>query len=208
MNPQVSSIVDVILDRSPEELIGGVLLALVLALGLSGLFHLIRRKVSDTSTLIICLALSSNLVAMTVAGAYIRYKVMEGKPSRRGMMSAGSRLPPPGMGESRSMFMASRILEAADRNGDHRLSADEAALLAAQFVKESGGGGDEPISEEKLRAAIRARLGPHSGMGMGIDGPSLPPEQPLVNEPTGVFGKAGKRRHLDAERSTPSGPPS
>ncbi|AGA27558.1 hypothetical protein [Singulisphaera acidiphila] len=196
MNLQVSSIVDVILDRSPEELIGGVLMALVLALGLSGLFHLIRRKVSDTSTLIVCLALSSNLVAMTVGGAFVRYKFTGGR-SLWGARSVEAPAPPPGIPGGRSGFIASRILESADLNGDRLLSADEAVFAAAQFVKESGEGGDSPLDERRLRAAIWARLGPHSSMGMGRDGPSRPAERPTAT------GKVGHRSFRnDREQSS------
>ncbi|SIO58720.1 hypothetical protein SAMN05444166_5786 [Singulisphaera sp. GP187] len=197
MNPQVSSIVDVILDRTPEELIGGVFMALVLALGLSGLFHLIRRKVSDTSTLIICLALGSNLVAMTVAGAFIRSKFIGGRASGRDAIMAGPHFPPPGMGGIRSSLIASRIFEAADLNSDRFLSADEAAFAAAQFVKESGEGGDAPLDEGRLRAAIRTRLWPHGGMGM--DGPSHPGERPWAN------GEGRNQRSSQNREQTPHG---
>ena len=195
MNPQVSSIVDVILDRSPEELIGGVLMALVLALGLSGLFHLIRRKVSDTSTLIICLALSSNLIAMTVAGAFVRYKFTGGRPSARAMRSAEPQFAPPGMHGGRSGFIAGRILEEADLNGDGSLSSDEAVFAAARFVKESGDGEDGPLNEHQLRAAIWSRLGHSHGM-MGMDWPPPPAERPPA------IGK-GRNRHRreDGDRS-------
>jgi hypothetical protein len=171
MNPQITSIVDVVVDRSPEELIGCVLTALVLALGLAGLFLLLRRKASDPSTLIICLALGSNLVAMTVAGAYVRYRLIGGRESNPG-------LPPPGarfehQREFRITTMADRILRAADRDADGFLTADEAASAAAQFVKEADEDGDGQVDEERLRVALWTRMPPaHPGMG----GPPPPPD--------------------------------
>lgn len=208
MNPQVSSIVDVIVDRSPEELIGGVLIALVFALGLSGLFHLLRHKVSDTSTLIICLALSSNLVAMTAGAAFIRYKFTGGRAQGSRSRSPEPPMPPPGMPGSRTGFMAGRILEAADLNGDRFLSSEEAGFAAAQFVKEVGEGGDSPIDEGRLRMAIAARFmsPPHMGMGMwrgrrrGVDGP--PPLPPAPSDATKAIGEGRNRPDSqDAERS-------
>jgi len=186
MNSQITSIVDVVLDRSPEELIGCVLTALVLALGLSGLFLLLRRKVSDTSTLIICLALGSNLIAMTVAGAYIRYKLTGGRQSNVESLPPGARSEQ--QREFRITMMANRILRVADRDADGFLTVDEAASAAAQFVKEADEGGDGELDEERLRVALWSRMGPIGPMGPGMGGPPFP------HDPArGTVGGRGRR---------------
>src|SRR5690348_5663050 len=62
---------NMILDRSPEGLIGALLIALVLALMVSGLYALLHRRVSDNTVLLTCLVLAANVVGMTIAGGYI-----------------------------------------------------------------------------------------------------------------------------------------
>jgi|GEM_PF-2082538 len=215
MNPQLNSIVDVVLDRSPEELIASVFTALVLALGLAGLFLLLRRRVSDTSTLIICLALGFNLVSMALAGAFVRYRFTNG------MRTAAQASPPPGShgprfgfgGYRGSHFLVSQIMGAADANSDGFLTADEAAEAASQFVNEGSGTGDDAgrLNEDQLRFLVRQRLmtpgsGPSAAALVGPPRPAPTTPDPNPNPaPNSSSGESREQPSWKPREHTPRG---
>src|SRR3954447_13250452 len=84
MQRYVNSTIDVMLDRSADELIGGILVALLLSLAVAGAFALLRRKISDATTLITCLALAANLAGMALAAGFVVGAVRQGMRSNRG----------------------------------------------------------------------------------------------------------------------------
>src|SRR5262249_13986991 len=149
---------DVILDRTAEELIGGILVALLLSLILAGAFALLRKKITDATTLITCLALLVNLVGMTVAAGYVRNAARQGMRMNQGLRSG---VPgPPMVLPDRTGPRARAIFEKADTNGDGQLSSGEAAVAADAFVKGSEAVEGGPLNEAQLRAALRRNMGP------------------------------------------------
>lgn len=181
MDRYVQSTVNVIVDRSVEGLIAAVLIALVLALVVSGVYALLRQRVSDPSVLLTCLVLAANVVAMTVAGGYLnQIRSRSGSPggdpgSGPGFRGRDGRFPG---GFSRGSGLTSRIFTAADANRDGVLTADEATTAATKFMAEVNHG--EPIEEETFRTAIRERMGPP---GFGPPGPPPEPVASARSEP-------------------------
>jgi len=164
MNRFLGSVVDVVVDRTPEQLIAAILIALVLSLGMATAFALLRQKMTDTTMLLTCLAMVVNIAGMTVAAGFVHSMKRVDEPGFRGSVPPGSmgeigagwRGQP---GEGRSGSMARRIIEGADTNGDGKLSVDEASEAASMFVKETEEGRENGrIDEEVLRQAIRSRL--------------------------------------------------
>jgi hypothetical protein len=190
MERYLQSIFNVVVDRSAESLIGAVLIALVLALVVAGVYALLHRKVSDPTVLLTCLVMAANVAAMMVAGGYVRTASM--RMGRPGVRSIGvePRFPPGGFGggPGRGPGMASRILDGADSDGDGRLSAAEASEGVDRFMREAGHG--EPLDEEALREAIRERLA-------GPPGPPIPDE----HRPGG--GERDRRGGRDEQSSSP-----
>jgi hypothetical protein len=60
-----------IVDRSPDELVGAVIIALALSLAFAGLYCLGRRKARDELVSIIALMIVANLVSMAVGAGYV-----------------------------------------------------------------------------------------------------------------------------------------
>lgn len=187
MDRYLESTVNMILDRSPEGLIGAILIALVLSLVVAGLYTLLHRRVSDASVLLTCLVLAANVAAMTIAGGYIQFARKGAGRSGGGPAFRDGRFLP-GAGP-RGPGMAGRILIAADANNDGVLSAEEATAAATRFVEEVGHG--KPIDEETLRGAIRERLAPpgffppgpaesngRERLGSSGEPSALPPDRP------------------------------
>jgi hypothetical protein len=63
----IRSIYDAVVDKSPEELIGAVMVALAMSLTMTGLYALGRRKVSDTLPLVTGLMVVVCVVSMALA---------------------------------------------------------------------------------------------------------------------------------------------
>ncbi len=154
MDRYMKSVYDVILDRSPEGLIGAILIALVLSLVVAGVFALLRTRVSDASVLLTCLVLTANVLAMTLAAGYVQFASSRGRGLDSRAASREDRFLPGAVW--RGPGLASRILAAADSNGDRLLSHDEAVAFTERFYRETGNG--HPVDEETLRNAIREWL--------------------------------------------------
>ncbi len=67
----LNSVGDAVVDRSLQELIGAIMVALALALAMAGLYALGRRKVSDSAMLVTCLTIISSVASMALTGGYL-----------------------------------------------------------------------------------------------------------------------------------------
>lgn len=173
MGRYASSVVNLLIDRKPDELIGAILLALILSLLLSGVYSVWRRKASDPTLLLTCLALVVNLVGMILAGGLVNMwweKAKQQQPPVRSAFMPGDRPPMP-PGEGRSILLARRIVEAADADHNGEITPEEAAAAAAAFIRQAEKDVGHTLDEPALRDALRGQLGPPPGYGP----PMLPP---------------------------------
>jgi hypothetical protein len=169
MGSYKDSVVNMLLDRSPQEWIAAIGIALLLALAVAGALVACRRwlKVTDDTAPLVGLALLAIFAGMVFGGVYVR---MEQRASAR---AAAEAAPPggpgPGLGKGKgagggiggfTTRMAGAIIENADVDHDGVLSMEEAANAAAKFVKETDAGGKGGIDRQTLLNALRERLRP------------------------------------------------
>jgi hypothetical protein len=131
----VGALRDEILQRTSHELVGAFLIAVTGALIAGGLFALLRRRVSDSTTLVTSLSLLVGIGCMAVVVGYIRSEGMRprggdrpthfgwpgalprnnGWPIPRGPWNAFGGMPSTG----------TLMVRAADADSDQRLSPEE-----------------------------------------------------------------------------------
>jgi hypothetical protein len=169
MGSYKDSVVNTLLDRSPQEWIVAIGIALLLALAVAGALMACRRwlKVADDTAPLVGLSLLAIFGGMVIGGLYIQLE-------RRTSAGAGADARPPGApgkGQGKGQGkgaglggfttrLAGTIIENADADHDGVLSMDEAANAAARFVKESDSSGKGAIDRETLQNALRESLRP------------------------------------------------
>jgi hypothetical protein len=79
----LTSISDAIVDRSPEELIGALLLSSVVAVGVASIYALRRRKSSPPLAFVAGLALAASVLCMAVGAGTSTTRTATGIPDRR-----------------------------------------------------------------------------------------------------------------------------
>jgi hypothetical protein len=87
--------------------------------------------------------------------------------------------PPPGFGPG--MFLAPQVMALADANKDDRLTPEEAARAAEQFVRDAGRDRRGSIDDGLLASAMHQRIGPPPDFGPG--GPGGPMGVKSVHRP-------------------------
>ena len=153
MREYLQSMTDVLIDRSIEELVGAMMIALVLALVLAGFYALARRKMNDSPMLMIGLLLFASIMSMALAAGYIANDRQAFMPVP-GSPPSTARRPPsgfhagPGGAPGRSPGL--RIVMAADADNDGRLSPEE----AAQFVLTADSSGRGSVDPRDLDNAF------------------------------------------------------
>jgi hypothetical protein len=183
------STLDAFIDRSPGDLIGAVMIALTLALAMTGLYALLRRRkpTSEPLTGLIVLMLVANVASMALAGGYLTktWKAERGVPG--GEKPTTAWWPPPGgfkpgvAGQSGSPGgppgspwcgdpNVGQVFAVADLDKDGRLTPDE----VAQFVRMADANGKGSVNEGDFYAAIRR----HLSAPPGPVGPPPPPANP------------------------------
>jgi hypothetical protein len=164
-----SSVVDVVVDLSPRELIGLIGVATILALATAGVCQWARRSKADATAVLAASILVANLIAMTMAGLAVRQGfTARGYPTESRPAERPWGPPPDEAGPG--VRLAARILAEADRDGDGRLSPEEAATAADRFIRQSS---DEAGPDaEALGRALNRRLRPR---GPGPGGTPPPP---------------------------------
>ncbi len=143
------SLGNAVVDRSPDELIGAVIVALGLALAMAGLYQVGRRNFRENMMPMIALMIVANLLSMAVGAGYLAHV--------RGGKAVG---PPhtihPPFQHVTETFLVDAIFREADVNRDGLLSGDEASRAAGSFVRSVDPGGDGMLDPESLNQAIVA----------------------------------------------------
>ncbi len=170
MRARLDSIYNIIVDRSPQEWVVGIGIALLLALALVGVYMLCRRwlKVTDSPAPLAALAIVAIFTGMTIAAVYV-HSSLRGRdaPSTAGAGGAGRG---PGGGQAKAKGgggggqlnaftkkVAERIVANADTDKDGLVSPDEAGTAAAAFIKEADVKEKGGLDSETLLTAIRER---------------------------------------------------
>jgi hypothetical protein len=155
-----------LMDLAPEELIGAVMLALLLAAVMTGIYCALRRRKSDAATLLVPLMLVGNLAGMLVGASYIRTLMYGARFTR---YSEGRHMPPPpfvgrfggpGGPVGPGGFLTPQIMIFADLNNDGLISTDEARSAAAQFVEHADADKKGGVDAQTLARSINDRLRP------------------------------------------------
>jgi hypothetical protein len=158
----LTSIADAVVDRSPETLIGALLVATAIALVMAGLYALRRRKAPCSPTFVGLLAFASGVSCMALGAGYIEYKAQEMKSVPKGTppVFAGWPGPPPqnppqgpwglyGAGWSSGFH----TVVAADENRDGRLTLEELTLL----IRRADTDGDGSVDSRDIDRVIMYR---------------------------------------------------
>jgi hypothetical protein len=145
------SLRDVVADSSAQELVGALVIAMTVSLVMTGVYRLVRRKVSDPLVLMCGLMILASAASMALSSGhvYVRYAKARNGPGRTPGFFASQ--------AGRGMLVR-RVFEAADTDGNGRLSQDEASRAAALFVQSLDEGGEGRVDEAAVRNALRDRL--------------------------------------------------
>ena len=184
MNQYLRCIYEELIELSTDELITAIMIGLVLATALTGLYALARRKASDRLTLMIGLMILASIASMTLAIGYVRYRqesmsfinqVQATHPGPGGPPPGASGHRGPPVGPDLGRVLAERFIGSADADADGRLSPEEAARAAERFVREAAAGQTGSIDVEALSRAFNRRSGLPPGFGpVGPPGESGP----------------------------------
>jgi hypothetical protein len=162
----LESISDAMISRSPDELVGAVLVAAAVAIVVAALYALGRRKSSPSPTFVGGLCFAAGASCMVLAAGYIDYAepdLSSGsvtvRAARRswhwGASPSESSVQPQsyrGPGWSSGFH----IVVAADLDRDGRLTADE----VAQFVRKADSDGDGSVDFRDIDRLIASRFRP------------------------------------------------
>ena len=153
----LESIPDAILNRSPEELIGAMLIAALIGIVMASLYALNRRKSPPSPTFVGVLALVAGASGMALAAGFFERGEtgsMAGWPktlrSPRPLGGTGGRgMPPPWLFSGPGWSSGFHVVLAADGDRDGRLTPDEAARL----VRKADSDGDGSVELPRHRSA-------------------------------------------------------
>ncbi len=159
------ALANAIVDRSADELIGAVIVALGLSLAFAGLDFIGRRKVRDARMPMIVLMIGANLISMAVAAGYLVHA--------RRTRAALARENAQGMPFMPNAILVESIFRSADTNHDGLISIEEASVAAGEFVRRADPSGngmiDVPTLEHMITMAgmLRTRRPPGLGRRRG-----------------------------------------
>jgi hypothetical protein len=164
------------MELTADDMITAIMIGLVLAMALTGVYAIARRKASESLTLMVGLMILASIASMALAFGHARYKqenlgfINQTQDSRRGPAgphpdSPGHRGPPGG--PEIGHFLAERLVGSADLDGDGRLSPEEAAKAAERLVREEVEGETGTIDVEALGRALNRRSGRPNHFGPG-----------------------------------------
>jgi hypothetical protein len=206
MSRYLESVSNVVLDRSPQEWIVGLVIALFLALALAGVHVALRRwaKVQDETAPLVGTAVVAIFAGMVIAGIYVQLE----RRANSGTTGAGAAPGGPGGfpgggpggrggggggGGRLATNLANMIFDNADADHDGMVTTEEAANAAAKFVHDSAGDGKDKLDRETLVNILRERMRPP---GTGSGGNPAPPR--------GESPKAGGTPSPDPAKRAPA----
>jgi hypothetical protein len=173
MNDYLNAILDTITGMSPTTVIGGLILALLLALPMALAYAACRRKAvgndaegkGDAHAMpLVMLAMVANLIGMAVASGYGAYSLGMARAATNPSPPPPWVLPgdgrPPGPPDGLARGLTRDVFETSDANHDGLLSVDEATTAAAALIRTAAGEGKDTVDAEVLSAALRERLRP------------------------------------------------
>jgi hypothetical protein len=140
-----------IVDRSPDELIGAVAIALTISLGMAGLYCIGRRKITENLLPIIALMIVANLLSMAVGAGYFQLA-----RKKMGYVTREAAWRPPGGPGGSCELLTQRIFQEADRNHDRRISKEEASLAAVELLRRADANGTGSIDPVTLFTVLQA----------------------------------------------------
>jgi hypothetical protein len=179
----LQSISDAILNRSPDELIGALLIAAVVAMVVAGLYALGRRKSSPSPTFVGGLCLAAGASCMALAAGYIEYAESDGPSVSEPNRPAPSSWPPLGPGRVTpprnwgvfgpgwsSGFL---VVVAADENRDGRLTSE----VVTRLVRNADTDGDGSVNFRDIDRLIANRFRPRTPPVPEFPNPPQSPER-------------------------------
>jgi hypothetical protein len=140
-----------IVDRSPDELIGAVAIALTLSLAMAGLYCIGRRKITENLLPMIVLMIVANLLSMAVGAGYFQFA-----RKKKGYVMRESASRPSGDPGGSCELLAARIFQEADSNHDRLICRDEASIAAVDFLRRADANGTGSIDPGTLFMALQA----------------------------------------------------
>lgn len=155
-----SRVWSLVLDRPPAELIGALLAAALLALAMTGLSAVARRKSGGAFWPAFGVTVCGVGTAAVLAAVYVAHAAGVGRDTAPGPEPAPGPVVSipggfgPGAGSGPGVMLTPRVLAAADADRDGRLSPAEAADAAARFVREADSAGSGSLDGGALAAAI------------------------------------------------------
>jgi hypothetical protein len=161
------SLGNAVVDRSPDELVGAVIIALALSLAFAGIYFIGQRKVSGATLMpMTALLLVANLTSMAVGAGYLLHV-----KANAGYLTEDKT--PRAMGPPGPMLV-DLIFRDADTNHDGLLSSEEASQAAAELVRNADPSGKGLVDARALEHAL-----PGAGFhGPGPAGHPMPPFGP------------------------------
>lgn len=169
----LNTVFDSMVDRTAEELIGAMLMALSLSLAATGFYTLIRKRKEDRAMYMSGVVLVANLVAMVLAAGYVEQRQKGVGPVGSGGATIFPAMMPAPNTEVEVVIAAGLIgLADTDRNG--RISSEEAAQFVGKVDVSGQGGADVGEVVRALRDPAAFNLLPSSLPGEGMQKSETP----------------------------------
>jgi hypothetical protein len=145
-----------IVDRSADELIGAVVIALALSLVMAGVYSVGRRKLSENLMPMIVLMIVANLVSMALGAGYMLHAR---RAVRHVSQNAAPALPPRAIyAGKRDIVLVQTFFRAADTNRDGLLTGEEASRAASELVRQVDTSGKGSIDAQSLDNILQAAV--------------------------------------------------
>jgi hypothetical protein len=149
----LDSVGNAVLDRSPDELIVALFVAGALALILTGLFILGRRKVRSHATFAGGLILVASILSMVGAAGYVDSRTGVSRDRRRSDRPNSVPVREPRRAGA-SWTSGLHMVTVADSDRDGRLTPEE----VARFVREADADGDGSVDFREIDRLVTSRV--------------------------------------------------
>lgn len=206
-----------VMARSSRELVGAMFIATALALVLSTVYRLSKRKVADTSMLVVVLGLFANVAGMLIGAGYVQrqppvFPTDTHRSSSNGFGKTGHPVANALRGSSGfggfGWSTGFHVLFAADSNRDGRLTREE----FTEFVEKADTERRGSVDAKAIDNLILSRRGPIMWGPPGNGGMSSKPDStwgPGVADPRSRrrVGRRAAAGDASERASTPAGGP-